>query len=86
MLELSTLLQLSDRSHSGFLGLDEFGFQSGTITAVGTKAEIERRWKELESADEAEEYHSPTTQDQGTYYAHYCTCCMCVYMYVCILR
>ena len=52
---------------------------SGTITAVGTKVEIEQRWKELESADE--EFHSPTTQDQGTYYVHYCTCCKCVYVY-----
>ena len=45
-------------------------FYSGTITAVGTKADIERRWKELESADEAEESHSPTTQDQGTYHIY----------------
>ena len=56
-------------------------FYSGTITAVGTKTEIEQRWKELETADEAEESHLPTTQDQGTYYVHYCTCCMCVCMY-----
>ena len=54
-------------------------FYSGTITAVGIKAEIELRWKELESADEAEESHSQTTQDHCTYYVHYCTC-------VCILR
>ena len=61
-------------------------FYSGTITAIGTKAERERRWKELESADEAEEFHSPITQDQGTYYVYYCTCvctcvCMCMYMH-----
>ena len=62
-------------------------FYSGTITAIGTKVEIERRWKELESADEAEESHSSTTQDRGTYYVHYCTCvcvCVCVCMYVCM--
>ena len=60
-------------------------FYSGTITAVGTKAEIEQRWKELESADE--ESHSPTTRDQDLY-VYIITVYMynvrCMYMYMCV--
>ena len=40
-------------------------FYSGSIFAVGTKAEIEQQWKELEGGNDS---YSATTQDQGMYY------------------
>ena len=41
-------------------------FYSRIIVAVGTRANIEQQWKELEGGDDSD---SATTQDQGM-----CTC------------
>ena len=49
---------------------------SGSIVAVGTKAEIEQHWKELEGGEDSD---SATTHDQGTF-----TFMQCVH--ACILR
>ena len=55
-------------------------FYSGSIVAVGTKAEIEQHWKELEDSDSA------TTHDQGTFTfmqcVHACILRMYIYMYM----
>lgn len=61
-------------------------FYSGTVVAVGTRAEIEQQWKKLEDGDDLD---SATTQDQGTVYVYtlkimysVCACISHVYTYM----
>ena len=44
-------------------------FYSGTIVAVGTKADIEQRWKELEGGEDSD---SSTAQEQGNFHVNQC--------------
>ena len=53
-------------------------FYSGTVVAVGTRAEIEQQWKELEDGDDLD---SATTQDQGTVYVYTLKITACVHAY-----
>ena len=59
-------------------------FYSGTVVAVGTRAEIEQQWKELEDGDDLD---SATIQDPGTVYVYTlkittCACISHVYTYM----